>query len=100
MATKQQQESTAPSNPLQANLAAAGLSRVLTSPTSPTSPHSAADAARAMSSTVTWQPRLDRRQSWDAQEYKHELQKPMQTGTNTTTAAAAAGGLHGFTERG
>ncbi|KAK1836362.1 hypothetical protein QBC39DRAFT_367174 [Podospora conica] len=95
MTTKQQQPTTHP-NPLQTNLGAAGLSRVLTEPTSPTSPHNAADAARAMSSTEEWQPRLDRRQSWDAQEYKHELQKPMQSAK--ATAATGGGGEHGFTE--
>lgn len=92
MSTKQQ-----PPNPLQTNLATATLSRTLTEPTSPTSPHSAADAARAMSTTGAWQPRLDRRQSWDAQEYKHELQKPMQ---QSTAAGAGGTGEHGFTERG
>lgn len=94
MSTKQQ-----PTNPLQTNLATATLSRVLTEPTSPTSPHSAADAARAMSTTGAWQPRLDRRQSWDAQEYKHELQKPMQS-TAAGAGAAREGGQHGFTEGG
>ena len=98
MTTKANTNTTTNPNPLQTDFGA-GLSRVLTEPTSPTSPHSAADAARAMSSTGAWQPRLDRRQSWDAQEYKHELQKPMQTGA----APATGGGLptaQGFTERG
>ncbi|KXX79705.1 hypothetical protein MMYC01_203782 [Madurella mycetomatis] len=37
--------------------------------------HHAADdtAVRAMSHTQEWKPALDRRQSWSAQEYKHEL---------------------------
>lgn len=33
----------------------------------------AADDTRAMSHTKEWKPALDRRQSWSAQEYKHEL---------------------------
>ncbi|GAB1319693.1 hypothetical protein MFIFM68171_09903 [Madurella fahalii] len=39
--------------------------------------HHAADdtAARAMSHTSEWKPALDRRQSWSAQEYKHELHR-------------------------
>lgn len=97
MSTNQQQS---PPNPLQTNLAAAGLSRVLTEPTSPTSPHSAADAARAMSTTGAWQPRLDRRQSWDAQEYKHELQKSTTTKAAGAAAEGGDGGQRGFTERG
>jgi hypothetical protein len=32
-------------------------------------------AARAMSHTGAWKPALDRRQSWNAQEYKHDLLK-------------------------
>jgi hypothetical protein len=28
-----------------------------------------------MTHTGAWKPALDRRQSWDAQEYKHEVQK-------------------------
>ena len=35
---------------------------------------SGADAQRAMSATQAWKPALDRRQSWDNQEYKRELQ--------------------------
>jgi hypothetical protein len=31
-------------------------------------------ANRAMSHTGAWKPALDRRQSWNAQEYKHEVQ--------------------------
>jgi hypothetical protein len=69
-----------------------GLSQNLVASTSPTTPHSTADAARAMSSTGAWQPRLDRRQSWDSQEYKHVLQEAIIT---TTDGAAESG----FTER-
>lgn len=72
----------------------AGISQNLTASTSPTTPHSAADAARAMSSTDAWQPRLDRRQSWDSQEYKHSLQK-----TIISTNGAAEKPESGFTER-
>ena len=56
-----------------------GLTKDLSALAGPISPHTAADAARAMSTTGAWQPSLDRRQSWSSQEYKHELQKPMQT---------------------
>jgi len=72
----------------------AGISQNLTAATSPTTPHTAADAARAMSSTDAWQPRLDRRQSWDSQEYKHALQK-----TIIGTSGAAGKPESGFTER-
>ncbi|KAK1749511.1 hypothetical protein QBC47DRAFT_366118 [Echria macrotheca] len=84
----------------------------------PTSPHNAADAARAMTSTGAWQPRLDRRQSWDSQEYKHEMQKMYTTspqehrtgGLNDNNGAGqaqqtqaqagpAAAAAAGFTER-
>ena len=40
----------------------------------------AAAAARAMSHTGAWQPRLDRRQSWDAQEYKHDQHRQQYMG--------------------
>jgi hypothetical protein len=71
-----------------------GLTKDLSAPTGPISPHTAADAARAMSSTGAWQPSLDRRQSWSSQEYKHELQKPMQTGLAGEDKPGS-----GFTER-
>ncbi len=41
--------------------------------TSPTA-HGAAEAKRAMSVCDAWKPMLDRRQSWDDQEYKRQLQ--------------------------
>lgn len=50
------------------------LSQDLMSPVSPTTEHSAADAQRAMEHTQAWKPKLDRRQSWDDQEHKRELQ--------------------------
>lgn len=34
-------------------------------------------AALAISHTGEWKPKMDRRQSWDAQEYRHEVQKRM-----------------------
>ncbi|KAL2193398.1 hypothetical protein P885DRAFT_81268 [Corynascus similis CBS 632.67] len=34
-----------------------------------------AASTRAMSHTGAWKPALDRRQSWNAQEYKHDLLK-------------------------
>jgi hypothetical protein len=69
-----------------------GLSQNLVASTSPTTAHSTADAARAMSSTGAWQPRLDRRQSWDSQEYKHVLQEAIITPTEVAAES-------GFTER-
>jgi len=54
--------------------AAAPLEESLASPVEPTSARAAADAKRAMSVTDAWKPALDRRQSWDNQEYKRELQ--------------------------
>ncbi|KAK0643800.1 hypothetical protein B0T16DRAFT_188959 [Cercophora newfieldiana] len=70
-----------------------GLSQNLVASTSPTTTHSAADAARAMDSCSSWQPRLDRRQSWDSQEYKHIQQRAV------TTDKAAEKPQSGFTER-
>lgn len=52
----------------------ASLTRQLTSPVSPTTPHTATDAQRGMSHVGAWQPRLDRRQSWDKEEHKHAMQ--------------------------
>jgi len=40
----------------------------------PTSPHTSADAARAMSTTDSWKPAVDRRQSWSQQDYRHQVQ--------------------------
>lgn len=80
MPTLQPTEITRTASPLPMQIDTSGLTQDLTAPppsTSPTSPHSAADAQRAMSSTDAWQPRMDRRQSWSSQEYKHELQKGM-----------------------
>lgn len=72
-----------------------GLTQDLTAPTGPTSPHCAADAARAMHRVESWQPRLDRRQSWDSQEYKHMQQSAMQTQLEGENKPGS-----GFTERG
>ena len=44
----------------------------ITSPTSEHNPDPSDAAARAMSHTGAWKPAFDRRQSWDAQEYKHD----------------------------
>lgn len=73
----------------------AGLTQDLTAPAGPTSPHCAADAARAMHRVESWQPRLDRRQSWDSQEYKHMQQSAMQTQLEGENKPES-----GFTERG
>ncbi|KAK4099275.1 hypothetical protein N658DRAFT_487851 [Parathielavia hyrcaniae] len=40
-----------------------------------TQAHPAADAAAAQRAMSSWKPAFDRRQSWDKQEYKHEVQK-------------------------
>lgn len=63
---------------------------------SSTHPHAAAeDAARhAMSHTSGWKPALDRRQSWSAQEYKHELlrrQLSQQHGDSSSSGFTEAG---------
>ena len=50
------------------------LSRNLMSAASPASPRGTAEAERAMGSAAAWKPALDRRQSWNRQEHKHELQ--------------------------
>jgi len=44
----------------------------ISSPTSEHNPDPSAAAVRAMSHTGAWKPAFDRRQSWDAQEYKHD----------------------------
>lgn len=66
------------------------LDAALASPTSPTTPHSAADAKRGMSTCSAWKPSLDRRQSWNSQEYKHKMQM---TGLGETKPGA------GFSEQ-
>ncbi|KAK0666779.1 hypothetical protein QBC41DRAFT_325096 [Cercophora samala] len=51
-------------------------SSLVHSPTTAKSPsptRSAAARTRAMSTTEEWQPVVDRRQSWSAQEYSHEM---------------------------
>ncbi|KYK61298.1 hypothetical protein DCS_02440 [Drechmeria coniospora] len=39
-----------------------------------TSPRAKADAARAMDHTISWQPSMQRRQSWSKEDQKHQLQ--------------------------
>ncbi|KAK5654523.1 hypothetical protein OQA88_7152 [Cercophora sp. LCS_1] len=73
-----------------------GLTKDLTASVSPTTSHSAEAAKRAMSTTETWKPCLNRRQSWDAQEYRHEMQRPMQTSAD----GGRRGSSGGFTEQG
>jgi type IV secretory pathway VirB10-like protein len=53
-------------------------------------PHAAVDAQRAMEHTIGWQPMLNRRQSWSAQDQKRELQM---------SAIEAVTTGPGFTER-
>ncbi|KAI1843872.1 hypothetical protein JX265_003768 [Neoarthrinium moseri] len=43
----------------------------------PTSPQLEKDAARAMSSTSSWKPALERKQSYAKEDQKHELQMKM-----------------------
>ncbi|KAK0726545.1 hypothetical protein B0T21DRAFT_255422, partial [Apiosordaria backusii] len=51
------------------------LTESLTSPTqsSPSPTRTEAARTRAMSTTDEWKPNFDRRQSWSAQEYSHEM---------------------------
>ncbi len=64
------------------------LTASLTAPVSPTTPHSEAESQRCMSSVSAWSPILNRRQSWDLQEHKHELHmleiRHVQTGPGFT----------------
>jgi hypothetical protein len=48
-----------------------------------------------MSHTGAWKPALDRRQSWDAQEYKHDQLKRQYMGGGDSAGAA---GRAGFSE--
>lgn len=90
MADNKQKATTNPPKLNTAVADASDLSTDLTSPVSPTTPHQTADAKRAMSATAAWKPALDRRQSWDNQEYKHKLQM---TGISDVKTGP------GFTER-
>ncbi|KAF6812017.1 hypothetical protein CPLU01_14989 [Colletotrichum plurivorum] len=60
-------------------------------PSSNPSTHSAADAARAIERTNSWKPSFERRQSWNKEDQKRELQ--MSHIDNVKTGP-------GFTERG
>lgn len=51
---------------------------------------------RAMSNTTTWQPKLDRRQSWSNEEYKHF----MQSRSELTGGSMKNLGQEGFSEEG
>jgi len=68
----------------------ADLSKDLMASASPTSPKTAADAQRAMSSTDAWKPAFNRRQSWNKEEHKRELQMSKVSDVKETP---------GFTER-
>ncbi|KAK3956661.1 hypothetical protein QBC32DRAFT_309959 [Pseudoneurospora amorphoporcata] len=62
-----------------------------------TSTPSSARSERAMSNTSTWQPKLDRRQSFSNEEYKHVMQaRSASTGGSVRTAGAG----DGFSEEG
>jgi len=56
-----------------------------------------AASARGMSHTGAWKPALDRRQSWDAQEYKHDLLKRQYMDGEGGAAGKGSGG-GGFSE--
>ena len=68
--------------------------QITTNQRSTTDPSHGAD--RAMSHTGAWKPALDRRQSWDAQEYKHDQLKRQYMGGGDSAAGAA--GKAGFSE--
>lgn len=57
----------------------------------PTSPQLEKDAARAMSSTSSWKPAYERKQSYHKEDQKHELQM--------SGLAGSGGGSGGFTEK-
>jgi hypothetical protein len=63
-------------------------------PQNTTDPSHGAD--RAMSHTGAWKPAIDRRQSWDAQEYKHDQLKQQYMGGGDSAGGAA--GKAGFSE--
>ncbi|KAK3378985.1 hypothetical protein B0T24DRAFT_674816 [Lasiosphaeria ovina] len=88
--------SQSPSNMDTADLAQALLDNA--GPSSPTSPHTAADGERAKKNMDTWTPVMDRRQSWSAQEWKHEQQKPMYSQTAAVPAPNHSSSTAGFTE--
>ncbi|KAK4041607.1 hypothetical protein C8A01DRAFT_14677 [Parachaetomium inaequale] len=52
-----------------------------------------ASAARAMSHTGAWKPALDGRQSWSAQEYKHDLLKRQYMAAGPGEEAGKGGGF-------
>ncbi|KAK3399953.1 hypothetical protein B0T20DRAFT_477809 [Sordaria brevicollis] len=64
--------------------------------TSSNSSSTDAYAQKAMNNTSTWQPKLDRRQSWSNEEYKHL----MQSRSGSTGGSARLEGQEGFTEEG
>ncbi|KAK3487526.1 uncharacterized protein B0T23DRAFT_208446 [Neurospora hispaniola] len=66
------------------------------SQSSTSSSSSDAYAQRAMDHTSTWQPKLDRRQSWSQEQYKHE----MQLRSGSTGGSVRKVGEEGFTEGG
>ncbi|KAL0472540.1 hypothetical protein QR685DRAFT_553015 [Neurospora intermedia] len=53
-------------------------------------------AQRAMDHTSTWQPKLDRRQSWSQEQYKHEMQ--LRSGSTGGGSVRKVVGEEGFTE--
>ncbi|EDO65104.2 hypothetical protein GE21DRAFT_5553 [Neurospora crassa] len=67
------------------------------SQSSASSSSSDAYAQRAMDHTSTWQPKLDRRQSWSQEQYKHEMQ--LRSGS-TGGSVRKVVGEEGFTEGG
>ncbi|KAI0132790.1 hypothetical protein BJ170DRAFT_615420 [Xylariales sp. AK1849] len=59
--------------------------------TGPTSPQLEKDAARAMSSTDSWKPVFERKQSYHKEDQKHEMQMKMTGLADGKKGSAAAG---------
>ncbi|KAJ4395581.1 hypothetical protein N0V85_006496 [Neurospora sp. IMI 360204] len=94
---------TAPSNIITSAPYSDLTNNLTKSPTSPTarskSQQPGNSAQRAMNNTSTWQPKLDRRQSYGQEEYKHEMQ--MRSGSiGSTGGSVRKAGEEGFSEEG
>ncbi|KAF7539063.1 hypothetical protein G7054_g2406 [Neopestalotiopsis clavispora] len=65
----------------------------------PTSPQLEKDAARAMSSTSSWKPAYERKQSYHKEDQKHELQMSGLTASGGSTGSGSQAANAGFTEK-
>ncbi|CCC11674.1 hypothetical protein SMACR_04656 [Sordaria macrospora] len=77
------------------------LTNTLTkSPTtsSPSASSSSARSERAMSATSTWQPKLDRRQSFSNEEYKHMMQARSGSTGGSGLSGVKKAAAEGFSE--